>query len=174
MWAERVCTVMRSLFQTTRFFKSLIIRIREGLLIKVIFTSSSERLLLSNRKPSLEFKNAQIGKAIETNLVKDSILQLRKTKAWRCWINYSKSASENDRGEPRLEAPDSPSNELYCLFQCCFKCSKNKVAQTGDSSCTGLRKGLGIPNFNKSSRWFLRSSKFGNHYFTSHELLNLR
>lgn len=63
MWVERVHIVIKSLFQTPIFFKSLIIGIREGLLIKVIYTSSTELLLLSNSNPSLELQNAKIEKA---------------------------------------------------------------------------------------------------------------
>lgn len=46
--------------------------------------------------------------------------------------------------------------------------------QTGDSGSTGLWKGLGIRNFNTSSRWVLRSSKCRKCCFTSHGLLKLR
>lgn len=48
---------------TIKLLKSLFIRIRKGLLMKVIFARSSALLILSNSNPSLESQNDKIGKA---------------------------------------------------------------------------------------------------------------
>lgn len=94
----------------------------------------------------------------------------KKTKAWRCWLNYSKSASENDRRWNQTQGSQVPNQWAFPSISMDLKCSKNRL-ETGS---TGLWKGLGIHKFNTSSRRFLRSSKCRKCCFTSHGLLELR
>lgn len=56
-----------------------------------------------------------------------------------------------------------------------LKCLKNKARRQPSFHRleTELWKSLGIHTFNMSSRWFLRSSKCGNHCFISQGLLSL-
>lgn len=147
---------------TIKLFKSLFIRIRKGLLMKVIFARSSELLILSNSNPSLESQNDKIGKASKGYFSHSLYFTDKETEAGRGWVNCSRSALDNGRDEARFESPNSQSNELSCLFQCSSKSSKYTVASvkhTGGSGSVRLCKVLEICDSDKSSRQFSMSGK---------------
>lgn len=84
-------------------------------------------------------------------------------------MHYSTSTLEYGSSETRLKSPNFQYNFLCFNVPSsnCVKYMATLIKHTGDSDSIKLWKSLGICNFNKSSRQFLKSDKYGKCCFTS-------
>lgn len=108
-----------------KLFKSLLLRIREGFLIKVLFARSSA--VLSNSNLSLESQNAKTAKASKGYFRQSLYFTDKETEAYKRQVYGSRPAIENRRDEARFESPNSQSNELSYI--------SSQVLQVHSSIC---------------------------------------